>query len=82
MKAKKKTYRLSAVFWREGRQIVGKCPELGVSSFGRNIEEAKGRLREAVDLYLVNAKALGMLGELKDVLGSHERFTTTLEVPA
>ena len=43
MKAHGRIYRLSGVFWYEGKKVVGKCPELGVSSFGRNIEEAKKR---------------------------------------
>jgi predicted RNase H-like HicB family nuclease len=82
MKKRKRTYRLSAVFWREGDQIVAKCAELGVSSFGRNLEQAKLRLEEAVDLYVVNAKALGMVKDLEAALSSKERFTTIIEVPA
>ena len=82
MKATGNFYRLSAVFWPEGKQVVGKCPELGVSSFGWNIEEAKKRLQEAVELYLENAKTLGMLPALEDTLGAAERFATTIEVPA
>jgi len=82
MKAHGRIYRLSGVFWYEGKKVVGKCPELGVSSFGRNIEEAKMRLTEAADLYLENAKLLGMLSTLHDTLSAPERFATTLEIPA
>jgi predicted RNase H-like HicB family nuclease len=82
MKRKEKTYRLSAVFWKEGKQMVGKCTELGVSSFGRNLEEAKRRLEEAVDLFLENAKALGMMENFEATISSKERFTTIIEVPA
>ena len=64
MRRTRKRYQLSGVFWKEGKHIVGKCPELGVSSFGRTVEEAKKRLGEAVELYLENAQALsfGVLG--------------------
>ena len=79
---KKKTYHLSAVFWREGRHVVGKCPEIGVSSFAQSLEDAKARLEEAVDLYLENARALGLMRRLEEALSSPERFTTTLEVTA
>jgi predicted RNase H-like HicB family nuclease len=82
MRSKKKTYRLSAVFWREGRHVVGKCPEIGVSSFGQSLEDAKARLQEAVDLYLENARSLGIMRRIEEALSSPERFTTTLEVTA
>jgi predicted RNase H-like HicB family nuclease len=82
MKSKKKTYRLSAVFWKEGRHVVGKCPEIGVSSFGQSLEDAKARLQEAVDLYIENAKALGIMRRIEEALSSPERFTTILEVTA
>lgn len=82
MKTRKKTYRLSAVFWKEGKQIVGMCAELGVSSFGRSLEQSKQRLEEAVELYVENAKALGLVGDLEAALSSEERYTTIIEVPA
>ena len=82
MKPRKKTYLLSAVLWREGKQIVAKCPELGVSSFGKDIEEAKTRLSEAMDLYIENARALGMLRDLRETLISPERFATVIEISA
>jgi len=77
-----KSYRLSAVFWREGKQIVGKCPELGVSSCGDDWEDAKRMLEEAVDLYLHHAKKLGLLQDLRDVLSAQDRYATFIEVPA
>ena len=52
---------LSATIWKEGRAYVSKCPELGVSSFGRTPDVALEVLREAVSLYLSNARKLGML---------------------
>ena len=82
MKLTSRTYRLSAIFWREGRRIVGQCPELGVSSFGATLEKSEKRLKQAVDLYLENAKALGLLKELKPSLEAKERYNTIIEVPA
>lgn len=55
-------YRLSAVVWEEEAAFVAKCPELGVASEGDSVEHALGMLKEAVELYLENAEALGMAG--------------------
>jgi predicted RNase H-like HicB family nuclease len=81
-KKAKKSYRLSAVFWKEGRQVVGKCTELNVSSFGRNMEEARSRLEEAVDLYIENAKVLGLLDDVWEALLAEDRYTTIIEISA
>lgn len=75
-----KTYRLTAVIWREGRRYVSKCPELGVASYGTTLEKAKKALREAVSLYLVNAEKLGILSDMKPALDFRNRYTTELEV--
>ncbi len=58
-----KHVKLTAVLWREGKQFVSKCPELGVASCGNNMEEAMENLKEAAELYLENAKTLGILCE-------------------
>jgi len=41
-----------AVITREENWYVAHCVELGVVSQGKTIEEAKGNLKEAVELYL------------------------------
>jgi len=46
----------TAVVWRESEGYVSKCPELGVASCGDSFDEAVSNLREAVELYLQNAK--------------------------
>ncbi len=71
--------RLTGVFWPEGDVYVSKCPELGVASCGDTVEEAMANLREAVELYLENARRLGILEPL-DALTSSARFTTQFEV--
>ena len=56
-----KNYKLTAVIWREKEGYVSKCPELGVASVGDSVEEAMKNLKEAVELYLENAKELGII---------------------
>jgi predicted RNase H-like HicB family nuclease len=77
-----KKLRLSAVIWMEKGQYVSKCPELGVASVGDNPREALENLKEAVELYLENAEALGMIEEILPSVESDERYITTIEVGA
>ena len=72
--------RLSATIWQEGSKYVSLCPELGVSSFGDNPEQALMMLREAVELFLENAREIGILDELTETLASPIRFQTSFEV--
>jgi predicted RNase H-like HicB family nuclease len=72
--------KLSASIWQEGNEFVSLCPELGVSSFGANPDEALRMLREAVELFLENAKKLGIIDEFSETLQSPLRFQTTFEV--
>ncbi len=76
----KKRYYLTAVIWREGKRYVSKCPELGVASYGRTPEKARAALREAAELYMSNAKRLGLLDTVEPILVSNTRYTTPLEV--
>jgi|LZCG01.1.fsa_nt_gb predicted RNase H-like HicB family nuclease len=76
------TYRLTATIWKEPEGYVARCSELGVASAGDSPSEALVNLKEATELYLENAKALGMLDDLEDVLAGKERFTSVLEVQA
>ncbi len=52
--------KLTASIWQEGKQYVSLCPELGVSSCGKNPEDALRMLKEAVELYVVTAKQLNI----------------------
>lgn len=74
-----KIARLSATIWREDDVYVSKCPELGVASAGGTPHEAHENLKEAVALYLENAKRLGMLKDLDKTLRSDEKYSTTME---
>jgi predicted RNase H-like HicB family nuclease len=75
-----KNYKLTAVIWKEKEGYVSKCPELGVASCGDSTEEALKNLKEAVELYLENAKELGMLDEVEETLTASGRLTTSFEV--
>ena len=47
--------KLTAVIEREGDGFVATCPELGVASQGRTIEEAERMIKEAVEILLEEA---------------------------
>ena len=47
--------RLTAVIEKEGNWFVATCPELGVASQGRSLEEAEAMIQEAVELLLDEA---------------------------
>jgi predicted RNase H-like HicB family nuclease len=69
-----------AVIWKEEGGYVSYCPELEVSSCGDSPEEALHNLKEAVELYLENAKELGMLEDVEKIAQISEKFTSSLEV--
>lgn len=54
-------YSLTSVIWKEDDVYVSKCPEIEVASAGDTPQEALDNLKEAVELYLENAKLLGIL---------------------
>lgn len=55
-----KIFHYAVVVWKEKGACVSKCPELGVASCGDSITEATQNLKEAAELYLENAEALGL----------------------
>lgn len=48
---------LTAIFHKEDDIYVSLCPQLDITSQGLNIEEAKGNLKEAVELFFECASA-------------------------
>ena len=46
------TYRFSALITKEDDWYVARCPELSVTSQGKDVESARANLREAIELYL------------------------------
>lgn len=75
-----KTLHLTAVIWREGKRFVSRCPEIGVASFGRTPVAARKALQEAAELWIANAKELGILADIQPSLEKTERYTAPLEV--
>ena len=69
----------TAVVWREAEGYVSKCPELGVASCGETFDEAVANLREAVELYLDNAKELGIIEDVEESITTKEKYTAHLE---
>ncbi|MEW6540767.1 MAG: hypothetical protein AB1402_04000 [Bacillota bacterium] len=68
------------VVWKETEGYVSKCPELGVASAGDTISEAVENLKEAVELYLENAKILGLVEDIEESLTTKEKFISRAEV--
>ena len=48
----KRTLEFSSVVTKEEKWYVASCPELGVASQGKTVEEAIDNLKEAIELYL------------------------------
>lgn len=46
------TYRFSALISKEDSWYVARCPELSVTSQGKDIESARANLGEAIELYI------------------------------
>ena len=74
------TFHLTAVIWPEGTRYVSRCPELGVASYGRTPAAARRALQEAVELWLVNARKLRLLADVRPTLESKERYAAPLDV--
>ena len=75
-----KVLHLTAVIWREGERYVSRCPEIGVASCGKTPTAARKALREAVELWVVNARQLGILEDVRPSLEKAERYTASMEV--
>jgi predicted RNase H-like HicB family nuclease len=71
---------LTVMIWKEGTDFVSLCPELGVSSCGSDLEEAHEMLREAVELYLENAREIGIWDDISSRFAAGRRWTTSMKV--
>ncbi|MDV2481319.1 type II toxin-antitoxin system HicB family antitoxin [Methanoculleus sp. Wushi-C6] len=74
--------RLTILIWKEEGAYVSKCQELEVASCGDTPEEALDNIREAIELYLENARELGILQDIEPILKSRHKFTSVIEVEA
>ena len=72
--------RLTVSIWEEEGVYVSRCQELEVSSCGDSPKEALDNIREAIDLYLINARELGIIDDIEPSLISEHKFTSIIEV--
>ncbi len=72
--------KLTILIWEEDGVYVSRCPEIEVASCGDTPPEALDNIREAIDLYFTNARALGISCELEPILTSPHKFTSVIEV--
>ena len=77
-----KRYQFTTFIWEEDGVYVSKCVEIEVASCGDTPKEALDNLREAIDLWLKNAKFLGILTDALPSITSSEKFTSVIEVEA
>jgi predicted RNase H-like HicB family nuclease len=75
-----KEFNVTAVIWQEDKIYVSKCPELEIASAGDTPQEALENLKEAVELYIENAKILGILDDFTASIGSSNKFTSNIGV--
>ncbi len=75
-----KEFNVTAVIWQEDEVYVSKCPELEVTSAGDTPQEALENLKEAVELYIENAKTLGFFEDFTDSIESSNKFTSNIGV--
>jgi predicted RNase H-like HicB family nuclease len=73
-------YSFSVIIWREDEVYVSKCPEIEVASTGDTPEEALNNLKEAIELWIENAKELGILEDHLPALTTKTRFTSNIEI--
>lgn len=67
-------HKSTAIIQKEGKWFVARSLELGVTTQGRTVEEAKGNLREAVELYVED------MPRSKKVLAHEAPLITSIEV--
>lgn len=60
---KKRTTKLTATVWKEGKHYIAQCINIDVSSFGKTKKEAMDKLEEAIELYFENKP--GKVPEIK-----------------
>ncbi|MCK9632148.1 MAG: type II toxin-antitoxin system HicB family antitoxin [Methanoregula sp.] len=75
-------YHFTVTIWEEDGVYVSKCVELEVASCGDTPREALENIREAIDLYLKNAREYDMIGDIEPSISSLEKFTSVIEVEA
>jgi len=57
------------IVFREGDSYVAYCPELDISSCGRDVEEARANLKTAVRLFVEETEKAGALDQVLQEAG-------------
>jgi predicted RNase H-like HicB family nuclease len=68
------TYRFSALITKDDGWYVARCPELNITSQGKDVESARASLSEAIELYIET------WGIPEGAATEGEAFWTTVEV--
>ncbi len=71
---------LTVIVWEEDDVFVSKCPEIEVSSAGNSVEESIENLREAIELWLENARNLGIIDDYLPMMTSDRKSTRIIEI--
>lgn len=70
-----------AIIFQEGQAYVAHCPELDVSSCGKDIDEARRNLKTAVRLFIEEAEKLGTLDDILREAGYQRSTDGTWKSP-
>jgi predicted RNase H-like HicB family nuclease len=60
------TFDFAVEVGKESEGYVSQCPEPGVAGCGDMVSETNVNLKEAVELYIENAKTFGMRNEIEE----------------
>ncbi|MBR1368272.1 hypothetical protein RJ53_01675 [Methanocalculus chunghsingensis] len=71
---------LTVIIWEEEGLYVSKCLEIEVASCGNSPQEALDTIHEAINLYIENARALGMMEGIESALQARHTCTSMIEV--
>lgn len=64
-----KSIEFDGVVFQEKDTYIAYCPELDVSSCGKDVDEARQNLKTAVRLFIEEAEKLGTLAQILDEAG-------------
>ncbi len=76
-----KPIEFDAIIFQEGKAYVAHCPELDVSSCGKDVDEARRNLKTAVRLFVEEAEKLGTLDEILKEAGYQRMSDGTWKSP-
>lgn len=72
--------RVTATIWEEDGVFVSKCPEIDVASVGDTFDEALSNLTEAIELWIDNARELGIIDDYLPIMTTSEKSTRIIEI--